>query len=143
MNDGKTFPTDTLTDEQFAAMVEAQLKPARAAQAAAAPAAAPLAPITGELTRAGTFLIRDEECTGLVISLSPDKLRAIPSLPLYRRVAVVEAGALARLQRENEHLRRLAALDALTAESQRLGLYEPNISSQPPPTPASQPASGV
>lgn len=29
-------------------------------------------------------------------------------------------------------LRRLAALDALTAESQRLGLYEPNVGGEPP-----------
>ena len=78
---------------------------------AAGPAAEPPAPITGQLTRAGTFPVRDEECTGLVISLSVAELRAIPSLPMYRRVAVVEAETLAQLHRSAS----LAAdLDALT-----------------------------
>lgn len=119
MNDEKTSATDTLTDEQFAAMVEAQVKPARAAQPA--PEAEAPAPIYGQLTRAGTFAIRDEECTGLLISLSVDELRAIPRLPMYRRVAVVEAEALDRLQRENEDLRLLCAdRDFHHAEALRL-----------------------
>lgn len=48
-------------------------------------------PITGTLTRAGTFPIRDEETTGLVISMTEAELFAVPSLPMYQRVCVVPA----------------------------------------------------
>lgn len=50
-----------------------------------------LAPLFGVLTRAGTFPIRDEETTGLVISMTPEDIAAIHHLPMYQRVVVQPA----------------------------------------------------
>ncbi len=48
-------------------------------------------PLFGVLTRAGTFPVRDEETTGLVISMTPADLAAIHHLPMYQRVVVLPA----------------------------------------------------
>lgn len=50
-----------------------------------------VAPLFGVLTRAGTFSIRDEETTGLVISMTVEDLRDAPFLPMYQRVVVQPA----------------------------------------------------
>jgi len=48
--------------------------------------------IEGELVWAGTMNVRGEVWTGVFVRLTPDELRAVPSLPMYRRVAVVAVG---------------------------------------------------
>ena len=48
--------------------------------------------------------------------------------------ASCNAEELRQVRAENASLRRIAALDALTEESQRLGLYEPNAKDVPTPT---------
>lgn len=59
-------------------------------------------PIRGTLTNAGTMTVGGEDGrTGLFIAMSEDELRAVPRLPMYCKVAVVEAGS------EFEQLRKL------------------------------------
>jgi hypothetical protein len=60
--------------------------------------------VSGVLTRAGTFPIRDEETTGVVVSMTVEELRAVEFLPMYRRVFVVESDALSF--RRFEHILR-------------------------------------
>jgi hypothetical protein len=49
-----------------------------------------MANIEGELIRAGTFRIDGEEVTGVFVSVSVSALRAAESIPLYRRVEILE-----------------------------------------------------
>ncbi len=53
--------------------------------------------LSGTLTRAGTFPVRDEEQTGFVITCSVDYLRAIPTLPMYQPVIIITEEAMARV----------------------------------------------
>lgn len=54
-----------------------------------APEVNPYAPIFGELVRAGRMVVNGEEITGVVIALSEDSLRALPRIPIYKRVVVI------------------------------------------------------
>lgn len=65
------------------------MKPKSPASPQSTPSAAP--GIRGKLIRAGTFPVRDEEVTGLVIQMTPEALAAIESLPLYREVVIAPA----------------------------------------------------
>lgn len=66
--------------------------------------------ITGILTRAGTFPIRDEETTGFVVTCTPEELRAIEKLPMYQRVALTDPDALS-LRRFEHALRKHGLID--------------------------------
>lgn len=62
--------------------------------------------IVGILTNAGTMMVSSEEGrTGLFIDMSEDALRAVASLPMYRKVAVTPAEELATLRAERDLLR--------------------------------------
>lgn len=50
--------------------------------------------VSGVLTRAGTFPIRDDETTGFVVSCTPEELARVERLPMYCRVAIVETDVL-------------------------------------------------
>ncbi len=54
-------------------------------------AAQPSFVIPGVLIRAGTFPVRDEEITGLVISCSRETLAALARLPMYQPVIVSQS----------------------------------------------------
>lgn len=75
-----------------------------------------VATLFGVLTRAGTFQIRDEEATGLLISMEMADIRAAQRLPMYCRVAVVAADELAALQNALEVAQRDAGLYAATLQ---------------------------
>ncbi len=53
--------------------------------------------LSGVLTRAGTFPIRDFEETGFVVTCSVDYLRAVPTLPMYQPVIIITEEAMARV----------------------------------------------
>lgn len=61
----------------------------------------------GQLTRAGTFPIRDEETTGFVVSCSFEQIAALPRLPMYRDVVIVERSELMAAENITERLRSL------------------------------------
>lgn len=48
----------------------------------------------GFLTRAGTLEMHYDHTTGFIVSCSVEYLKAVPRLPMYRRVAIIEADAL-------------------------------------------------
>lgn len=48
---------------------------------------------TGQLVRAGSCRIDGEECVGLFVAMTREELAAVRSLPMYRRVAVMEVGS--------------------------------------------------
>lgn len=61
----------------------------------------------GQLTRAGTFSIREEEATGFVVSCSREQLAALPRLPMYREVVIVERSVLLDAEQIAENYRDL------------------------------------
>jgi hypothetical protein len=61
----------------------------------------------GQLTRAGTFPIRDEETTGFVVSCSREQIAALPRLPMYRDVVIVERTELVAADKITERIRSL------------------------------------
>ena len=66
--------------------------------AGASPLPTPFAPLFGVLTRAGTFVVGDEESTGLLVSMSVEDLRTIRHVPMYRRVTVLAVDDYAALE---------------------------------------------
>jgi len=61
----------------------------------------------GQLTRAGTFPIYDEETTGFVVSCSRAQIAALPRLPMYRDVVIVERSELVAADKITERIRSL------------------------------------
>lgn len=57
-------------------------------------------PIFGVLTRAGSLIVNEHADCGLVVSIPRDELAAVKHLPMYQRVAVVEADKIAALIEE-------------------------------------------
>lgn len=55
--------------------------------------------LLGEFVRAGTMVVSGEELTGYVVATTVDELRSAPRLPMYRRVAIIDAELLARFHR--------------------------------------------
>lgn len=47
--------------------------------------------LSGVLVRAGTFVASGEEVTGYVVASTIEELKAVPRLPMYRRVQITEA----------------------------------------------------
>jgi hypothetical protein len=83
--------------------------------------------------------VRDEECTGLLVTMEMADLRDAPRLPMYRRVAVIEVGVLEELARDSaaawaarQHLRDFLAPDGdLALAAQRANAaacaHSPNV----------------
>jgi hypothetical protein len=65
----------------------------------------------GKFVRAGTMTVSGEEVTGYVVATSVEELRAMPRLPMYRTVAIIEAPAWVETQRKIGFL--LGALEGL------------------------------
>ena len=65
------------------------------------------ADLVGELTHAGTMNVgSDTDVTGVFVCLTVEELRAVKTLPMYRRVAIIPADEIANLRAQ------LAALQA-------------------------------
>ena len=58
----------------------------------------------GVLQRAGTFPVRDEETTGFVVACTPEELRNVERLPMYRRVVILTADQWNEKIAERDHL---------------------------------------
>lgn len=44
--------------------------------------------VVGKLVRAGTMMVSGEEVTGFVIEIPAETLRALPHLPMYRKITL-------------------------------------------------------